>query len=59
MDEFYRPVELIPPEDAKLGGVTSEMARRWVVRVKKKDTPDQKWYVAGLAGSRMLTGQSQ
>jgi hypothetical protein len=30
MDEFYRPVELIPPEDAKLGGVTSEMARRYV-----------------------------
>ncbi len=28
MEEFHTPRELIPPEDAKLGGVTSEMARR-------------------------------
>ncbi len=29
MEDYYQPKELIPPEDVKLGGVTSAMARRW------------------------------
>ncbi|KXZ45769.1 hypothetical protein GPECTOR_50g562 [Gonium pectorale] len=29
MEDYHHPVHLIPPEDVKLGGVTSEMARRW------------------------------
>lgn len=28
MEEFHHPREMIPPEDVKLGGVTSEMARQ-------------------------------
>ncbi|PNH03635.1 NAD-dependent malic enzyme 2, mitochondrial [Tetrabaena socialis] len=29
MEDYHNPRELIPPEDVKLGGVTTEMARRW------------------------------
>lgn len=31
LNDYYHGVEMIPPEDAALGGVTSEMARRWVL----------------------------
>ncbi|KAJ9524899.1 hypothetical protein QJQ45_002962 [Haematococcus lacustris] len=37
MEEFARPRELIPPEDAKLGGVTSDMARRWSLLQQLQD----------------------
>ncbi|GFR43314.1 hypothetical protein Agub_g4381 [Astrephomene gubernaculifera] len=29
MQDYHHPVHFIPPEDVELGGVTSEMARRW------------------------------
>ena len=29
MTDYWTGIEMIPPEEVKLGGVTSDMARKW------------------------------
>ncbi|KAG2502128.1 hypothetical protein HYH03_000618 [Edaphochlamys debaryana] len=44
MDDYHHPRELIPPEDVKLGGVTSEMARRWKLLQELQDRNETLFY---------------
>ncbi|KAG2435604.1 hypothetical protein HYH02_011895 [Chlamydomonas schloesseri] len=44
MEDYYQPRELIPPEDVKLGGVTSAMARRWKLLQELQDRNETLFY---------------
>jgi len=44
MEEWEKPRELIPPEDVKLGGVTTEMARRWFLLQNLQDRNETLFY---------------
>ncbi|GIL59677.1 hypothetical protein Vafri_14408 [Volvox africanus] len=44
MEDYYHPRHLIPPEDVKSGGVTSEMARRWKVLQELQDRNETLFY---------------
>ncbi|MEW5298947.1 MAG: hypothetical protein WDW36_002016 [Sanguina aurantia] len=44
MEDYYSPREMIPPEDVKLGGVTTEMARRWMLLQQLQDRNETLFY---------------
>ncbi len=52
MEEYEAP-RIIPPEVAKMGGVTSEMARKWSLLQALQDRNETLFYKVGPAGERM------
>ncbi|KXZ49163.1 hypothetical protein GPECTOR_23g9 [Gonium pectorale] len=44
MEDYRQPREMIPPEDSRLGGVTSEMARRWKLLQLLQDRNETLFY---------------
>ncbi|GIL86672.1 hypothetical protein Vretifemale_14929 [Volvox reticuliferus] len=44
MEEYLRPLAMVPPEDSRLGGVTSEMARRWALLQALQDRNETLFY---------------